>query len=251
MSFPVLKQAVMDDSFLSDRNHPARELLNVMTRTGLQYYPQREISKHVLMLIEHTVRTVISGFSTNKDIFKESLQAYQFGLEQIVESGEKPTTEPDRPSEQEDDLSPLQNNLQPVQHREIPEHHEPAEGESEEIVLENEDSPEIDSTNNNLPEGSLSHQDTDSPLQIKGLQPGQWIEFIGDTDNHRLRCKLARINRNNQHYIFVNQAGMKVAERTSYQLLHEINQGCVQIIDDLPIFDRAIKAVKAKLQKKE
>lgn len=251
LQIPVLKQAVIDDSFLSDRHHPARELLNVMTRTGLQYYQQREVSEHVLVLIEHTVRTIISGFSTNKDIFGESLKVYQLSLEQIVDPGEKLIVEPNDPVEKKDDMSSLQDNSQPLQRSNLPEYQGPSEGMSEEIVLENQDSPEIDSIGTNSPEDSLRHQDIDCPLHIKGLQPGQWVEFIGDVDNHRLRCKLARIDRKNQHFIFVNQAGMKVAERSAYQLSHEINQGGVQIIDELPIFDRAIQAVKERLHKKE
>ncbi len=69
LQIPILKQAILDDAFLTDHEHPARLLLNALTSAGMQYCRDPKLGNHVLMLIEHTVRTIISDHSENPEIF--------------------------------------------------------------------------------------------------------------------------------------------------------------------------------------
>ena len=61
LQIPILKQAILNDAFLTDTRHPARLLLNNLTSAGMLHCRDTEPSNHVLLLIEHTVRTIISG----------------------------------------------------------------------------------------------------------------------------------------------------------------------------------------------
>ncbi len=90
---------------------------------------------------------------------------------------------------------------------------------------------------------------TFEPVIIEELHPGQWVEFIGEGDSHRLRCKLARLSKDQHRYIFVNRSGMRVAERSGSELSKGINNGSVRILEENPIFDRAIQAVMERFKK--
>ena len=138
---------------------------------------------------------------------------------------------------------------------------------AEEIILENSiptTTLEIDysSHENNDETQPLSSQDhTEQNVQdaaeypqeaftpIEGLKIGQWVEFVGEGEQHRLNCKLAHIDKHTNRYTFENRSGMKVAECDGKQLSGGIKSGSIIIQNDVQIFDRALQAGFEKFKK--
>lgn len=79
------------------------------------------------------------------------------------------------------------------------------------------------------------------------LAVGNWLEMIQD-DGAPLRCRLAAIIRGTGKYIFVNRAGMKVAEHSRESLAAAIANGEVTLLDDGLLFDRALESVIGNLR---
>jgi Protein of unknown function (DUF1631) len=92
-----------------------------------------------------------------------------------------------------------------------------------------------------LPEG-------DQHLALVGnLTQGSWFEMQSD-DGQKFRSRLAAIIRATGKYIFVNRAGVKVAEETRMSLALALKSGRLQILDDGMLFDRALEAVIGNLR---
>ena len=83
LQIPVLKLTLLDESFLTDRHHSARELLNEMASAGMHTTLEPEHSDKVIQLIEQTVRTIIRNFSQNPDIFPYCLERFHSFLKEI------------------------------------------------------------------------------------------------------------------------------------------------------------------------
>lgn len=79
------------------------------------------------------------------------------------------------------------------------------------------------------------------------LAVGNWLEMLQD-DGAPLRCRLAAIIRGTGKYIFVNRAGMKVAEHSRESLAAAIANGEVTLLDDGLLFDRALESVIGNLR---
>ncbi len=274
LQIPILKQAILDDAFLTDNKHPARLLLNDLTSAGMLHCRDPQLSKHVLLLIEHTVRTIISDHNENPDIFQDCLEGFQFNLDIILRpepetsENQNHSTEPDEQPEEEKAAEPDDDNTISFQAEVLTEEDSELE---EEIILScgqsglSLDDSLLSEVDPEATEGSqefevvLDRQDevTDrqghhcpsAPVIIDGLHPGQWVEFIGEGDSHRLRCKLARLSKDSHRYIFVNRSGMRVAERSGSELKKEIEDGSVHIMEENPVFDRAIQAVLERFKK--
>ncbi len=336
LQIPVLKQAILDYSFLTDRNHPGRVILNEMTCAGMLFTGEPKLRKPVLLLIENTVRQIISASNQNSEVFHESLSRFRFQLEEL----QKQETDPEkielssrevkqkvdylltdltrevivpepihellfdgiRPSmitalqsgdelsahwaERVDMIKTLVRSLQEpnqlcdsdlnslyLQLQEILEQSEiNSDVASEwmtalknfhrvldEIVLEShltkpeQEQEYLQETSATPSEEDTENEQSESEIQkyfpVKGLYAGQWVEVIGEGESHRLRCKLDSINKVTDHYIFVNQSGMKIADWAGDQLKIEIEKGTVEIIEGHQIFDRALHAVMGKFKK--
>ncbi len=273
LQIPILKQAILDDDFLTDQEHPARLLLNTLTSAGMQYCRDPKLSSHVLMLIEHTVRTIVSDHSENPDIFQDCLDGFQYNLNIILQPEHDDSENQSHPVES--DEQPLENQGQDQENSiDFQAEIMPEEGDEleEEIILSSvkpnispqdtslsevntemdEDRLELELVVDEPNEITSEQQDyhsTFEPIIIDELHPGQWVEFIGEGDSHRLRCKLARLSKDRHRYIFVNRSGMRVAERSGNDLRKGIENGSVRIMEENPIFDRAIQAVMERFKK--
>lgn len=75
------------------------------------------------------------------------------------------------------------------------------------------------------------------------MRVGCWVEMQRDSDQGRLRCKLAAIIRATGKYIFVNRNGAKVAEYRQEELAEALAQGQLMMLDDGLIFDRALESI--------
>lgn len=83
--------------------------------------------------------------------------------------------------------------------------------------------------------------------RVDALQVGNWVEFQ-QGGGKILRCRLAAIIRATGKYIFVNRAGVKVAENNREGLLKAYMSGELATLDEGRLFDRALESVIGNLR---
>lgn len=83
--------------------------------------------------------------------------------------------------------------------------------------------------------------------EADSIPVGSWLEFTPVT-GARLRCKLVEKINETQTFVFVNRLGQKVLEQQRKLIAQELKKGRVKIIDNRPLFDRALDAVVGKLR---
>ncbi|WP_422134864.1 DUF1631 family protein [Endozoicomonas sp. ALD040] len=98
LQIPVLKLTLLEENFLTDRHHAARELLNDMTSAGMRTTLEPETEKPVIELIEGTIKYIIKNFTENPDIFSSCHKTFNEKLLKIRGSIEQnqTTTEPNQ-----------------------------------------------------------------------------------------------------------------------------------------------------------
>ncbi|HET7593017.1 MAG TPA: DUF1631 domain-containing protein [Rhodanobacteraceae bacterium] len=89
--------------------------------------------------------------------------------------------------------------------------------------------------------------DAGSLQAIRELKVGGWVEFI-DEQGTRERAKLSWISPISGKYLFVNRRGLKVADRTAVQLANELQGQRLMILEEVPLFDRALDAIVDRLR---
>lgn len=89
--------------------------------------------------------------------------------------------------------------------------------------------------------------DEDYLAQVRACKVGQWFEFTDEAGNAE-RAKLSWISPISAKYLFVNRKGLKVADKTIFGLAAEIKRGTAQILQDVPLFDRALDAIVERLK---
>ncbi|MGH8234851.1 MAG: DUF1631 domain-containing protein [Rhodanobacteraceae bacterium] len=89
--------------------------------------------------------------------------------------------------------------------------------------------------------------DSDSLQAVRDLRIGNWVEFI-DEQGTRERAKLSWISPISGKYLFVNRRGLKVADRTTVQLATELHDQRAMILEEVPLFDRALDAIVDRLR---
>jgi hypothetical protein len=75
MQVPVLKMALMDEQFLTEKRHPARRLLNELVSEAAQWQKGDSFigDEPLLAVMRATVERILGQFDTNGDIFKDAL----------------------------------------------------------------------------------------------------------------------------------------------------------------------------------
>lgn len=91
--------------------------------------------------------------------------------------------------------------------------------------------------------------DASAMLWVDELHAGSWFELAEVDGKPSLRCKLAAIISFSGKYIFVNRAGMKVAEFTRSSLMQHYVQGSIRLLSDDQLFDRALESVIGNLRR--
>ncbi|WHZ19202.1 MAG: Thymidine phosphorylase [Rhodanobacteraceae bacterium] len=89
--------------------------------------------------------------------------------------------------------------------------------------------------------------DAGSLQAVRDLKVGGWVEFV-DEQGTRERAKLSWISPISGKYLFVNRRGLKVADRTAVQLATELHAGRAMILEEVPLFDRALDAIVDRLR---
>ncbi|GAP64985.1 hypothetical protein MBSD_n0273 [Mizugakiibacter sediminis] len=79
------------------------------------------------------------------------------------------------------------------------------------------------------------------------LKVGTWLELT-DEQGVRERAKLSWISPISGRYLFVNRRGLKVADKTAQQIAAEIEAGTAVVLEEVPLFDRALDAIVERLR---
>ena len=82
---------------------------------------------------------------------------------------------------------------------------------------------------------------------VREIKVGTWIEFVDDNGGHE-RAKLSWISPISSKYLFVNRRGLKVCDKTVSTLALEIGRGSAIVLEEVPLFDRALDAIVARLR---
>lgn len=82
---------------------------------------------------------------------------------------------------------------------------------------------------------------------VRELKVGTWIEFL-DEQGAKERAKLSWISPISSKYLFVNRRGLKVADRTLVQLASDLAEGRITVLEEVPLFDRALDAIVERLK---
>ncbi len=122
-------------------------------------------------------------------------------------------------------------------------HVQPADGVDELIEVRE---PLVFSERPLAPALDLAPNDPDL-LRVHQLRVGAWVMFQQD-GAFTQRCKLAAIMAPANTYVFVSRTGLKVLEKSVGQLALAFKQGVLQVLDDSPLFERALAAVVSKLR---
>ncbi len=87
--------------------------------------------------------------------------------------------------------------------------------------------------------------------QVRALKVGTWMEFTheGQPETGNQRAKLSWISPISGKYLFVNRRGLKVGDKTLHQLASELASGATVVLEELPLFDRALDAIVERLRK--
>lgn len=92
-----------------------------------------------------------------------------------------------------------------------------------------------------------AEQPQDEYLELaRHLEQGKWVEFTGK-NNHKVRAKLAWKSELLGEFTFLDWKYSVVADKTLYGLAADLRRGTAEIIDDIPIMDRALSAVMQTL----
>ncbi|MFI4970075.1 MAG: DUF1631 domain-containing protein [Lysobacterales bacterium] len=93
----------------------------------------------------------------------------------------------------------------------------------------------------------LPPENDESLRAVRELKVGTWIEFV-DEGGARERAKLSWISPISSKYLFVNRRGLKVCDKTVAALAVELRRGSAVVLEEVPLFDRALDAIVARLR---
>jgi hypothetical protein len=98
------------------------------------------------------------------------------------------------------------------------------------------------------PEVVESSDIDDASLEAaRQMKVGSWIEFVDESGN-RERAKLSWISPISSKYLFVNRRGLKVCDKTVNALANELRNGSAILLEEVPLFDRALDAIVERLR---
>ncbi len=91
-------------------------------------------------------------------------------------------------------------------------------------------------------------EDDDEFLEsARQMKVGTWVEFVEEGGN-RERAKLSWISPISSKYLFVNRRGLKVCDKTVSALAVELRRGTALVLEEVPLFDRALDAIVERLR---
>ncbi|WP_395374928.1 DUF1631 domain-containing protein [Marinicella sp. W31] len=123
--------------------------------------------------------------------------------------------------------------------------------EPEKILEISQDSTEestiLDYLNHTNEEEDNIPQIEDEHLEaVKQMIKGDWVEFLYDEKG--LKAKLSWISPISSRLLFVNSRGLKVTDKEPYELAHEMRKERARILQQIPLFDRALSAIAKQME---
>jgi hypothetical protein len=97
------------------------------------------------------------------------------------------------------------------------------------------------------PPVEIPAEDDEYVRAVRDLRLGSWIEFSDETGSPE-RAKLSWISPISSKYLFVNRRGLKVCDKTVATLAIEMRRGSAVVLEEVPLFDRALDAIVARLR---
>jgi hypothetical protein len=85
LQIPVLRVAIIDKSFFSRKKHPARRLLNELTRAGIGWTEVEEREDGLRARIQSVVERLLNDFENDPAIFEEELVSFQAWCQEQAE----------------------------------------------------------------------------------------------------------------------------------------------------------------------
>jgi len=110
----------------------------------------------------------------------------------------------------------------------------------EEIVMRSAPDPDA--------QADVEAVDDDFLATAKSMKVGMWVEFNNAEAGTKERAKLSWISPITGKYLFVNRKGLKVADKTVFALATEMRRGSTLVLEEVPLFDRALDAIVARLK---
>jgi hypothetical protein len=77
LQIPILKVAIIDDSFFNQKKHPARELLDCISKASLGWGEDAKQEKVLIDKIEQVVNFLITNFDRDVKIFDQALNEFK------------------------------------------------------------------------------------------------------------------------------------------------------------------------------
>lgn len=90
--------------------------------------------------------------------------------------------------------------------------------------------------------------DNEFMQRVRSMKAGTWLQFEDPETGNQERAKLSWISPISGRYLFVNNKGLKVADKTADILARELESGDATLMDDVPLFDRALGAIAERLK---
>ena len=118
---------------------------------------------------------------------------------------------------------------------------EPAVVSTENVTADEAVEPELGSNESPIDDAAST------AAALEALRVGNWVDLRQD-DGKMLRCRLAAVINGIGKYIFVNRAGIKVAEYDMDTLRSAVVDGDIVLIEDDRMFDRALESVISNLR---
>ncbi|MSQ59829.1 MAG: DUF1631 family protein [Betaproteobacteria bacterium] len=122
------------------------------------------------------------------------------------------------------------------------------EGEIEVEEVSLEDLPAFSPVRAGQADTVTSRSGDEYSIKAGGMAVGTWIE-IRSAEDVRTQASLSWISPLKGTYLFTNRHGAKVAEFSLYQLAKEMRQGGCVIMEEVPLFDRAMSSLVGALRK--
>ncbi len=103
------------------------------------------------------------------------------------------------------------------------------------------------------PESSEAEVDPEAEIQdsyydlARAIKVGTWVEFRHG-ESRAERAKLSWVSPISSKFLFVNRKGLKVADKTIWALASELRHGRAMLLEDVPLFDRALDAIVERLK---
>ncbi|WP_428634384.1 DUF1631 domain-containing protein [Sedimenticola sp.] len=80
---PYLKVAILDRTFLTDEQHIARRLLNMMVEAGKRWIDEEDLRRGIYYPMQESVKTVLAEFKSELSIFDEMFYRLQKQAEEL------------------------------------------------------------------------------------------------------------------------------------------------------------------------